>query len=96
MKRDIIKITGKEISITGQDVWMSAAEIAGLFNGGELPQGDTVRTKADNPEKLPAFVLIASFCFQQYISFLKCRMIACCSFLLSVALRTSHLRNRFV
>ena len=32
MKRDIIKITGKEISITGQDVWMSAAEIAGLFN----------------------------------------------------------------
>lgn len=32
MKRDIIKITGKEISITGQDIWMSAAEIAGLFN----------------------------------------------------------------
>ncbi|MCE8949692.1 hypothetical protein [Bacteroides thetaiotaomicron] len=32
MKRDIIKITGKEISITGQNIWMSAAEIAGLFN----------------------------------------------------------------
>lgn len=32
MKRDIIKIKGKEISITGQDIWMSAAEIAELFN----------------------------------------------------------------
>lgn len=33
MKRDIIEITGKEVRTTGQDVWMSAAEIAELFNG---------------------------------------------------------------
>jgi hypothetical protein len=32
MKRDIIEITGKEVRTTGQDVWMSAAEIAELFN----------------------------------------------------------------
>ncbi|CAK7066549.1 MAG: hypothetical protein PARBB_03175 [Parabacteroides distasonis] len=32
MKRDIIEITGKEVRTTGQDIWMSAAEIAELFN----------------------------------------------------------------
>lgn len=32
MKRDVIEITGKEVRTTGQDVWMSAAEIAELFN----------------------------------------------------------------
>lgn len=32
MTRDIIMITGKEIHTTGQNVWMSAAEIADLFN----------------------------------------------------------------
>lgn len=32
MKRDFIEIKGKEVRATGQDVWMSAAEIAELFN----------------------------------------------------------------
>ena len=32
MKRDIIQITGKEVRATGENIWMSAAEIAGLFN----------------------------------------------------------------
>lgn len=32
MKRDRITISGNTIATTGQDVWMSAAEIAGLFN----------------------------------------------------------------
>lgn len=32
MKRDRITISGNTIAATGQDVWMSAAEIAGLFN----------------------------------------------------------------
>lgn len=32
MKRDIIKIEGKSILVTGQNIWMSAAEIADLFN----------------------------------------------------------------
>lgn len=32
MKRDRITISDNTIAFTGQDVWMSAAEIAGLFN----------------------------------------------------------------
>ena len=32
MKRDIIIIEGKAVSITGNDVWMTATEIAGLFH----------------------------------------------------------------
>ena len=32
MKRDIIRIEGKSIHSTGQNIWMSAAEIADLFN----------------------------------------------------------------
>lgn len=32
MKRDIIRIEGKSIHATGQNIWMSAAEIADLFN----------------------------------------------------------------
>lgn len=32
MKRDIISIEGKTVIVTGYDVWMTAAEIAGLFN----------------------------------------------------------------
>ena len=32
MKRDIIRIEGKSILVTGQNIWMSAAEIADLFN----------------------------------------------------------------
>lgn len=32
MKRDRIIIKGNRISVTGSDVWMSAAEIADLFN----------------------------------------------------------------
>ena len=34
MKRDIIIIEGKAVSITGNDVWMTATEIAGLFHAG--------------------------------------------------------------
>ena len=32
MKRDRIIIKGDRVSVTGSDVWMSAAEIADLFN----------------------------------------------------------------
>lgn len=31
MKRDIIIIEDKAVSVTGNDVWMTATEIAGLF-----------------------------------------------------------------
>ena len=34
MKRDIIIIEDKAVSITGNDVWMTAGEIAGLFHTG--------------------------------------------------------------
>ena len=34
MKRDIIIIEDKTVSVTGNDVWMSAGEIAGLFHAG--------------------------------------------------------------
>ena len=32
MKRDIIIIEDKAVSVTGNDVWMTAGEIAGLFH----------------------------------------------------------------
>ena len=32
MKRDIIIIDNKAVSVTGNDVWMAATEIAGLFH----------------------------------------------------------------
>ena len=32
MKRDIIIIEDKAVSVTGNDVWMTATEIAGLFH----------------------------------------------------------------
>ena len=32
MKRDIIIIEEKSVSVTGNDVWMTATEIAGLFH----------------------------------------------------------------
>ena len=32
MKRDIIIIDEKSVSVTGNDVWMTATEIAGLFH----------------------------------------------------------------
>lgn len=49
MKRDIIKITGKEISTTGQDIWMSTAEIAELFNVTAASVNNAIRNiqKAD-------------------------------------------------
>ena len=34
MKRDIIIIEDKTVSVTGNDVWMTAGEIAGLFHMG--------------------------------------------------------------
>ena len=34
MKRDIIIIEDKAVSVTGNDVWMTATEIAGLFHVG--------------------------------------------------------------
>ena len=34
MKRDIIIIEDKSVSVTGNDVWMTAGEIAGLFHTG--------------------------------------------------------------
>ncbi len=34
MKRDIIIIEDKAVSVTGNDVWMTAGEIAGLFHTG--------------------------------------------------------------
>ncbi len=34
MKRDIIIIDEKSVSVTGNDVWMTATEIAGLFHAG--------------------------------------------------------------
>ena len=34
MKRDIIIIEDKAVSVTGNDVWMTATEIAGLFHAG--------------------------------------------------------------
>ena len=34
MKRDIIIIENKAVSVTGNDVWMTAGEIAGLFHTG--------------------------------------------------------------
>ena len=32
MKRDTIIIEDKAVSVTGNDVWMTATEIAGLFH----------------------------------------------------------------
>ena len=32
MKRDIIIIEGKKVCVTGNEVWMTATEIAGLFH----------------------------------------------------------------
>ena len=32
MERDIIIIEDKAVSVTGNDVWMTATEIAGLFH----------------------------------------------------------------
>ena len=34
MKRNIITIEGKSVTVTGNDVWMTAGEIAGLFHTG--------------------------------------------------------------
>ena len=34
MKRDIIIIEDKAVSVTGNEVWMTATEIAGLFHAG--------------------------------------------------------------
>ena len=36
MKRDIIIIEDKAVSVTGNDVWMTAGEIARLFHTGVL------------------------------------------------------------
>ena len=35
MKRDTIIIEDKAVSVTGNDVWMTATEIAGLFHTGK-------------------------------------------------------------
>lgn len=43
MKRDVIEITGKEVRATGQDVWMSAAEIAELFNVTTVSVNNAIR-----------------------------------------------------
>ena len=34
MKRDIIIIEDKAVSVTGNEIWMTAGEIAGLFHTG--------------------------------------------------------------
>lgn len=43
MKRDIIRIEGKSILVTGQNIWMSAAEIADLFNVTAASVNNTIR-----------------------------------------------------
>lgn len=44
MKRNVIEITGKEVRATGQDVWMSAAEIAELFNVTTVSVNNAIRS----------------------------------------------------
>ena len=34
MKRDIIIIEDKAVSVTGNEIWMTSTEIAGLFHTG--------------------------------------------------------------
>lgn len=38
MKRDIIIIEDKAVSVTGNGVWMTVTEIAGLFHTGKATQ----------------------------------------------------------
>ena len=49
MKRDIIIIEDKTVSVTGNDVWMTAGEIAGLFHTGVPTVNAAIKTilKAD-------------------------------------------------
>lgn len=49
MERDIIIIEDKAVSVTGNDVWMTAGEIAGLFHTGVPAVDATIKSvlKAD-------------------------------------------------
>ena len=49
MKRDIIIIEDKAVSVTGNEVWMTAVEIAGLFHTGVPAVNAAIKTilKAD-------------------------------------------------
>ena len=44
MKRDIIIIEDKTVSVTGNDVWMTAGEIAGLFHTGVPTVNAAIKT----------------------------------------------------
>lgn len=48
MKRDIITIIGKEVSATGQYIWMSAVEIAELFNVTAVSVNNAIRSILKN------------------------------------------------
>ncbi|WP_455665043.1 hypothetical protein [Phocaeicola sp.] len=43
MKRDIISIEDKTVIVTGNDVWMTAAEIADLFNVGGAQVNNAIK-----------------------------------------------------
>lgn len=48
MKRDIISIEEKTVVVTGNDVWMTAAEIASLFNVGGAQVNNAIKKVLKN------------------------------------------------
>lgn len=48
MKRDIINIEDKMVVVTGNDVWMTAAEIADLFNVGGAQVNNAIKKLLKN------------------------------------------------
>ena len=58
MKRDIIIIEDKAVSVTGNEIWMTSTEIAGLFHTG-VPAVNAAIRAVRKPDVLEIIIPIA-------------------------------------
>ena len=60
MKRDIIIIEDKAVSVTGNEIWMTSTEIAGLFHTGVPAVNAAIRAVRKWERGLPMYALLPS------------------------------------
>ena len=61
MKRDIIIIEDKAVSVTGNEIWMTSTEIAGLFHTG-VPAVNAAIRAVRKPDVLNDYEVCRSTC----------------------------------